>query len=62
MANNEDCSGLEVFYYAFRSQIKSNYDSIVVFVHWYLVKNGFVCINDGKVYLYLILYQKQKLN
>ena len=43
-------SGLELIHYAFKDQIKSNSDLIALFVHWYLVKNGFECIIDGKVW------------
>ena len=42
-------SGLELCYEAFKNQIKRNSDAIVLFVHWYLVRNGFVCVVDGKV-------------
>ncbi len=41
--------GLELCYQAFKSQIKRNSDAIVLFVHWYLVNNEFVCVVDGKV-------------
>ena len=41
--------GLEVFLQAFRQDIKQDDDVIVVFLHWYLVNNRFVCVVDGKV-------------
>lgn len=41
--------GLETCYYAFKNQIKKESDAIILFVHWYLVKNGFQCVIDGKV-------------
>jgi proteasome inhibitor subunit 1 (PI31) len=40
--------GLELCYEAFRSKLKRNADAIVLFVHWYLIKRGFVCIIDGQ--------------
>ena len=53
------CNGLEMCYHAFKDQIKRNSDLIVLFVHWYLVKNGFECIIDGKVNL--IIYNTPHL-
>jgi hypothetical protein len=40
--------GLELCYEAFRSKLKRNSDAIVLFVHWYLIKRGFVSIIDGR--------------
>ncbi len=53
-------SGLELMHYAFKDQIKRNSDMIALFVHWYLVKNGFECIIDGKVYFFLFFDLKLK--
>lgn len=47
--SNISFNGLELCYNAFKDKIKNAPDTIVVFVHWYLVKHGFVCICDGKV-------------
>ena len=47
-------NGLEIFTHAFKDQIKRDADALVLFVHWYLVKHGFTCISDGKVYIYKI--------
>ncbi|CAF0793941.1 unnamed protein product [Brachionus calyciflorus] len=41
-------SGLETSIYAYRNQVKRESDLIALFVHWYLVKNDFVCVIDGK--------------
>ena len=49
MTNTSSFHGLETCIYAFKSQIKRTSDVLVLFVHWYLVKNDFVCIVDGKV-------------
>ncbi len=40
---------LEIFHHAFKNQINRDSDALVLFVHWYLVKNGFSCINEGRV-------------
>jgi hypothetical protein len=49
MTQSSSYSGLEVFYHAFKSQIKRDADALVLFVHWYLVKHGFACITEGRV-------------
>lgn len=41
--------GLETFVYAYKNQIKRESDLIALFVHWYLSKNNFVCVLDGRV-------------
>jgi proteasome inhibitor subunit 1 (PI31) len=41
-------NGLELCYHAFKDQIKRDADLITLFVHWYLVQNGFECVIDGK--------------
>lgn len=40
--------GLELCLHAFRDQIKSESDSLILFVHWYLIQKGFQCIVDGR--------------
>lgn len=40
--------GLELCLHAFNKQVKSESDSLVLFVHWYLIQKGFLCIVDGK--------------
>lgn len=39
-------NGLESIYYLYKSDLKKDADSLVVIVHWYLVKNGFKCMKD----------------
>lgn len=40
--------GLETCLHAFRDQIKSESDILLLFVHWHLVNKGFQCVVDGK--------------
>jgi proteasome inhibitor subunit 1 (PI31) len=43
-------SGLESNFHLYKDKLKRNHDAIVVFVHWYLIQNGFKCMkNDGKL-------------
>jgi hypothetical protein len=46
---NISFNGLELCYHAFKKDIKRDSDAIVLFVHWYLVKNGFGCVVEGRV-------------
>ena len=51
---NLSFNGLEICYHAFKNQIKRDSDAIVLFVHWYLVQNGFGCVVEGRVCYLLI--------
>ena len=42
-------TGLETLFHAFKNDVNSDADVLFLFVHWYLVKNEFVCVVDGKV-------------
>ena len=54
MASNQQAfNGLETFYFAYRDQIKSDSDAILLFVHWYLTRKGLLCVNDGSVCIFL---------
>ena len=49
-------NGLEICYYAFKEQVKRESDLVVLFVHWYLVKNGFTCVVNGRVSIQIVKY------
>ncbi|KAJ8020340.1 Proteasome inhibitor PI31 subunit [Holothuria leucospilota] len=42
------CPGLEMFYAGVQSQIKSQHDVIVCFLHWSFVQSGFKCTGLGE--------------
>ncbi|XP_058798288.1 proteasome inhibitor PI31 subunit [Phymastichus coffea] len=43
----ENMFGFELLYKAFSDQIHKKEDVLIVFVHWYFIKNGFKCLGIG---------------
>lgn len=42
------CPGLELFYSGIQSQLKSEHDCVIGFLHWKFVHSGFKCIGVGE--------------
>ena len=42
--------GLESIFSLYKERIKTSNDALIVFIHWFLIQNGFKCIrSDGKL-------------
>ena len=39
--------GFELLYKVTEAQINKNEDVLILFVHWYFIKNGFKCLGIG---------------
>nr|XP_033321463.1 proteasome inhibitor PI31 subunit-like [Megalopta genalis] len=52
--------GFEVFQSLYDSQVSKKEDVLILFVHWYFIKNSFRCIGLGDSNLYLFSYDKSR--